>query len=87
MENENNKKMIGALLIGVAIGGVLGVLFTSGKGSKITKMLIAKAGNLNESLKTTISALIETASEELSASNGKAHALPPATEKKNNNIQ
>jgi gas vesicle protein len=82
MGNEN-KKMIGALLIGVAIGGVLGILFASEKGSKIRQMLAAKAGSLNESLKTTFSALIETASAELVASNEKARVLPPGNGKEN----
>jgi gas vesicle protein len=80
MGNEN-RKIIGALLIGVAIGGVLGVLFASEKGSKLRNMLAAKAGNLNESLKTTFSALIETASEELAASKEKANVLPPGNGK------
>jgi gas vesicle protein len=67
--------MIGALLIGVAIGGVLGVLFASEKGSKMRKLLAAKTGDLTESLKTTIGTLIQTASNELVSSKEKTDVL------------
>ena len=52
MEDSNNTgKLIGALLIGAAIGGVLGVLFAPDKGSETRKKIAGKSGELTDALK------------------------------------
>ena len=72
MEN-NNGKLIGALLIGAAIGGVLGILFAPDKGSETRKKIIGKADDLTDSLKEKFSALLEDAKKEIELAKEKAH--------------
>ncbi len=52
MENTtNNAKLIGALVIGTAIGGLLGVLFAPRKGSETRKNIMAKGTDLSDAVK------------------------------------
>lgn len=52
MEHTNNTgKLIGALLVGAAIGGALGILFAPDKGSVTRKKLMAKGNDLKNDLK------------------------------------
>lgn len=59
MEDSNNTgKLIGALLIGAAIGGVLGVLFAPDKGSETRKKIAGKSGELTDALKDQFMGLL-----------------------------
>jgi gas vesicle protein len=64
-DSNNTGKMIGALLIGAAIGGVLGVLFAPDKGSETRKKLADKGGDLTDSMKKILTSILEEKKEEL----------------------
>jgi gas vesicle protein len=64
MEDSNTGKMIGALLIGAAIGGALGILFAPDKGSETRKKLANQSGDLADNLKKTLASLLDEAKKE-----------------------
>ncbi len=60
MGNSNNTvRVFGALFLGAAIGGVLGVLFAPEKGSETRKRLSAKGNDLTDAMKEKVQELIE----------------------------
>jgi len=64
MENSNNSvKMIGALLLGAAIGGALGILFAPAKGSDTRKKICKKSSDYTDSIKEKFNDFIEDISE------------------------
>lgn len=51
MENTNgNGKVIGALLLGTALGALLGILFAPDKGSETRKKISAKGSDIKDKL-------------------------------------
>ncbi|MCE3296130.1 MAG: hypothetical protein K0R65_1844 [Crocinitomicaceae bacterium] len=58
MENSTGK-MVGALLVGAAIGGIIGMLFAPDKGSETRKRLLAKGGDLTDTLKNKFNGFME----------------------------
>lgn len=51
MENSNNSgKVFGALLIGAAVGGALGILFAPDKGTKTQKKILDEGNDLTDML-------------------------------------
>ncbi len=69
---NNNGKVLGALLLGAAIGGVLGILFAPEKGSDSRNKLMGKADDLQHTLKKKFNDLIEESKNELELANNKA---------------
>ena len=70
--SSNNGKVLGALILGAAIGGVLGVLFAPDKGTDTRNKLMGKADDLSHSLKKKFNDLIEESQHELEMANNKA---------------
>jgi gas vesicle protein len=76
MENsKGTEKVVAALLIGAAIGGALGILLASDKGSELRKMIVGKAGDLSQSLKENFTSLVEASKKEFNGAKEKAIAL------------
>jgi gas vesicle protein len=65
MENSNNNgKLVGALLVGAAIGGVLGILFAPDKGSVTRKKIVGKSEDLADAVKDKFNEFMELARKE-----------------------
>ena len=62
---NNNGKIIGALMAGVAIGGALGILFAPDKGSSTRKNLVSKGEALKEDAKEKYESLLSELKKDL----------------------
>ena len=66
MENSNNTgKILGALLIGAAIGGTMGVLFAPDKGSKTRKKILDQGEDLTQALTDKFNDFLDDIKKEL----------------------
>jgi gas vesicle protein len=66
MENSNDSlKMIGTLLVGAAIGGVLGMLFAPVKGSVLRKQIAGKPEELTDALNERLDDFLEEVKREI----------------------
>jgi gas vesicle protein len=59
----NTGKIITGVLIGAAVGAVLGVLFAPDKGSATRKKISQKANDFSDSIKEKFTDLVDTVSE------------------------
>jgi gas vesicle protein len=76
MKNSNNSgKIIGALLIGAAVGGILGILFAPDEGSQTLKKITGKSDDLTDSIKEKLDNFLEEIKEEMAAVKEKANAF------------
>jgi len=74
MENSNNNmKLIGALLVGAAIGGVLGILFAPDKGSETRKKILSKGEDLSDAMKEKFDGLLSEVKKEAAIVKEKAN--------------
>lgn len=73
MEHSNNTgKIIGAFVIGAAVGAALGILFAPDKGSETRRKIAGKAGDVTDALKQKFDALMEEAKAEYELAKEKA---------------
>ena len=71
MENSTSTgKIIGALIIGAAIGGALAILFAPDKGSETRKKLLAKSDDLTGDLKEKLNEFLEEMKKEVESIKG-----------------
>jgi gas vesicle protein len=74
MEISNNTgKIIGALLVGAAIGGALGILFAPDKGSKTRKNILSKGDDLTNAVKDKVDDFLNEIKKEIEIVQGKAN--------------
>jgi gas vesicle protein len=73
MENSlNSVKLIGALLLGTAVGGALGVLFAPEKGSKTRERLLVNGQDITDSMKGKFDDLLDEFRKEANTAKNKA---------------
>ncbi len=76
MENSNQTiKMVGALLVGVAVGGALGILLAPNKGSKTRKKIVGKTDDLKDELEERFKTLLDEVKKEVQNAREKAGHL------------
>jgi len=76
MENSNNNiKLVGALLLGTAVGGILGILFAPDKGSETRKKILAKGDDLTDAIKEKFEGFLEEVKKEAQVVKEKATDL------------
>jgi len=74
MEKSNNTgKLIGALLVGAAIGGVLGILFAPDKGSETRKKILSNSEDLTDDMKEKFNDFLDEVKKEVETVKGKAN--------------
>jgi gas vesicle protein len=68
MGNANNTgKLVGAILIGAAIGGALGILFAPDKGSETRKKISSKGNDLTDAVKDKLGKIADKFRKEVEA--------------------
>jgi gas vesicle protein len=73
MEHSNNTgKIVGALVLGAAVGSILGILFPPDKGSETRKKIAGKSDELTDSLKEKFNDFLEKVKEEAESVKDKA---------------
>lgn len=66
MGNSNDgTKLIGAMLLGVAIGGALGILFAPDKGSETRKKISTKGNDLTSAIKDKFGEFVDKFKKEM----------------------
>ena len=73
MERSNNTgKLIGALIVGAAIGGALGILFAPHKGSETRRRILAQGEDLTDGMKEKFNDFLEEIKKEVETVKEKA---------------
>lgn len=74
-QSNNTGKVIGALLLGAAVGSILGILFAPEKGSKTRKKILDKGDDLTEAMKDKLDDFLEEVKKEVELVKEKATAF------------
>lgn len=73
MGNANNTgKVIGAIFLGAAIGGAIGILFAPDKGSETRRKISKKGNDLTDAVKEKFDAIVDKFKKEVEDVKGQA---------------
>jgi gas vesicle protein len=70
---SNTGKVVGALILGAAIGGALGILFAPDKGSKTRKRILDQGDNLTDTMKDKFDDFLDELKKEIEVVKDKAN--------------
>ena len=65
MGNSNGGKLVSALLLGAAVGGLIGILFAPDKGSETRKKISSKGNELTDAVKEKFDAIVDKFKKEV----------------------
>ena len=65
MGNSNSGKLVSALLLGAAVGGLIGILFAPDKGSETRKKISSKGNELTDAVKEKFDAIVDKFKKEV----------------------
>lgn len=73
MENSNQTtKVLGALVLGAALGAVLGILFAPAKGTETRRRILSKGEDLTDDIKEKLDLFLESVKSEVQSVKDKA---------------
>lgn len=76
MGNSNDSsKLIGAIIIGVAIGSALGILFAPDKGSETRKKISSKSNDLTGAIKDKFGEFVDKFKKEMETAQDEAQNI------------
>ena len=73
--NNNTGKLVGALIVGAAVGAALGILFAPNKGAETRKKLLSKGDDLSEAIKDKFNGLVADTKKEVEKVSSKANHI------------
>ena len=65
MGNSNGGKLVSALLLGAAVGSLIGILFAPDKGSETRKKISSKGNELTDAVKEKFDAIVDKFKKEV----------------------
>lgn len=74
-QSNDTGKLIGALLLGTAIGAALGIIFAPDKGSETRKKILAKGDDLTDAMQEKINLFLVEVKKEVDAVKDKANVF------------
>ena len=73
--SSNTGKLVGALVIGAAVGATLGILFAPNKGAETRKKLLSRGGDFSEAIKDKFNGLVANAKKDVEKVSSKSNSI------------
>lgn len=74
-QTNNNLRIVSALLLGAAVGGILGIIFAPDKGSETRRKIMAKGEDLTDAMKEKFEDFLAEVKSDAETVKEKTHAF------------